>query len=253
MTNTEIIGKILKSSIFKDELTAQQINPTVADQDEMSQGGEVHYFETGLSALKNIAAVVTGMGKDRNQIEHVLDFPCGYGRVMRYTKAYFPNAEFYGSEIEQRYLDYCEKTFNTKVFLSKDKFEEINISQKFDVIWVGSLFTHLTSTRFKELYHFLTSLLKVNGVLIFTTHGRYCYGKVQLGSKRRYVIDAGYLLTGYGYCHQHGTNKYGDSLTSPNWLNKFISKETKTRIVYWSEQGWQHWQDVIAITPYPIQ
>lgn len=251
MNNTEVIEKVIKSSVFDNELSAKDVSPTIDSKDEMFvKGAEEHYFETGLSALKNISAVLRGMGKDPKQIKHVLDFPCGYGRVMRFTKAYFPNAEFYGSEIEQRYLDFCATTFEAKVFLSKDKFEEIQISQKFDIIWVGSLFTHLTSSRFKKLYHFLTSLLKDDGVLIFTTHGRYCYGKVQLGSKRRYLIDTGYRLTGYGYCHQFGTKKYGDSLTSPKWLTKFISDETDTRVVYWAEQGWQNWQDVFAVTPH---
>ncbi|MCF2517597.1 class I SAM-dependent methyltransferase [Dyadobacter sp. CY351] len=247
---SNLVEQLLSKSVFDKQLGASQINLTIDPDDEMFvKGHEEAYFQTGISALQNIAAALLSAGKDPLLVKHVLDFPCGYGRVMRFSKAYFPNAEFYGSEITQRHLDFCAKTFDAKIFLSKDKFAEINVSQKFDVIWVGSLFTHLSSNRFKELYEFLISLLKEDGVLIFTTHGRFCYGHVQKGSRRRHVIEAGYLATGFGYCHQHGTTVYGDSLTNPKWLFNFIQKNKKGRVIYWAEQGWNSWQDVIAVVP----
>ncbi|MCE6989082.1 class I SAM-dependent methyltransferase [Dyadobacter sp. CY323] len=249
MSNQTIVEALISDSVLKNKICATQINTTVSAYDEMYvQGAEKHYFQTGLSALINISAALQLSGRTPEEIKSVLDFPCGYGRVLRFTKALFKNATFSACGLEQRYLDFCAEHFNADTFLSEHKFSQTNILRKFDLIWVGSLFTHLSSVRFKELYKFLTAHLNDNGLLVFTVHGRNCYGKVQKGSKRKLIIDFGYTLTGYGYCHQHGTKKFGDSLISPAWLHHFIEQETSGKIVMWSEQGWGDWQDVIAVT-----
>lgn len=249
MNNQTIVENLISNSVLKSKICGSQINVTISADDEMYvAGAETHYFQTGLSALINISAALQLLGRNPEEIKSVLDFPCGYGRVLRFTKAFFKNASFSTCGIEQSSLDFCAEHFQADPFLSNHKFSQINILRKFDVIWIGSLFAHLSSSRFKELYKFLTAHLNVNGLLVFTIHGRGCYGKLQKGSKRKLIIDSGYSLTGYGYCHRQGTKKFGDSLISPAWLHHFIEHETSDRIVMWSEQGWGGWQDVIAIT-----
>jgi SAM-dependent methyltransferase len=249
MSNQSIVESLISDSVLKNKICASQINTTVSVYDEMYlQGAEKQYFQTGLSALINISAALQLLGRNPEEIKSVLDFPCGYGGVLRFTQALFRNATFSACGPEQRYLDFCAEHFKADTFLSEHKFNQTSILRKFDLIWVGSLFTHLSSVRFKELYKFLTAHLNHNGLLVFTIHGRSCYGKLQSGSKRKLLIDLGYSLTGYGYCHQHGTKKFGDSLISPSWLHHFIEHETSSKIVMWSEQGWRNCQDVIAVT-----
>ena len=249
MNNQSIVETLISDSVLKSKICPSQINTTISVHDEMYvEGAEINYFQTGLSALINISSALQLLGKNPEQIKSVLDFPCGYGRVMRFTKAFFRNATFSACELDQRYLDFCAEHFKADTFLSEQKFSQTCILRKFDLIWVGSLFTHLSSVRFKELYKFLTAHLNDNGLLVFTINGRNCYGKLQKDSKRKFIINCGYSMTGYGYCHRHGTKKYGDSLISPSWIHHFMEHETSSKIVMWSEQGWGNGQDVIAVT-----
>ena len=48
---------------------------------------------------------------------------------------------------------------------------EIEIEDRFDLIWSGSFFTHIDEARWSRFLPFLASLLAPGGVLVFTTAG----------------------------------------------------------------------------------
>ena len=95
--------------------------------------------------------------------------PCGHGRVLRTLRAAYPQAEIVACDIDTDGVDFCAKTFDAIPVYSKENPEEIDLRRKFDLIWVGSLFTHIRDERWPEFLSFFSRVLAPGCVLIFTT------------------------------------------------------------------------------------
>ncbi|MEF9426794.1 MAG: class I SAM-dependent methyltransferase, partial [Candidatus Mariimomonas ferrooxydans] len=92
-------------------------------------------------------------------IRSILDFPCGYGRVLRFLRARFADADITISEINPVALDFCKREFSVKsVILDKD-FSKLSLTCKLDLIWCGSLITHLDEKAATDLLKFFHDIL----------------------------------------------------------------------------------------------
>ena len=68
-----------------------RISTRVHRHDSMYLPGQAeHYLSVGLSAARVLGAAL--QAKPTPSVGSVLDFPCGYGRVLRFLKAMFPEA-----------------------------------------------------------------------------------------------------------------------------------------------------------------
>ena len=235
----------------------QKIDLTRSPTDEMFDPNDpeywsmAHYLGTGMEAVRLIKNSLTLINKSSESVKDILDFPCGYGRVLRHLKVGFPNANILGSEIFQTCLDFCSTQFDIDTFLS-DKNFEIRSDRKFDVIWCGSLFTHLSSKRFDKLIHFFESQLKEDGVMIFTVHGRFSRYNIdtiryQLSRPRILQMKIGYDTVGYGYTNYNNSDSYGLTFIKLSWLAKYFNRNSKLQIVGHYERGWDKIQDIIVL------
>jgi len=128
-----------------------------------------HYFSVGRSARECIAACM--LAAPNADAARILDFGCGYGRVLRVLGEEFPRASITASDVDREAVDFCERTFGaTGVYASTDP-REIRFEDKFDLIWVGSVFTHIDETAWEGLLRVLAAALADDGLLIFTTEG----------------------------------------------------------------------------------
>jgi SAM-dependent methyltransferase len=230
-----------------------RINKTVSLKDMMYAGNPEHYFGVGLSAVRNINEALsrsTAVGA----IQSVLDFPCGYGRVLRYLVKQFPQAEVCAAEIDNEAVAYCVKAFGAVGFRSETDFKKISFERKFDLIWCGSLITHLKEKAILELLDFLSGCLNLGGLLMITTHGDFAvkliehkpdlYGLSQDAAKS---IAESYYHKGYGYTNYPGQNDYGITACSPQWMRSQIQQIGGLQEIYFKAQGWDNHQDVFGL------
>jgi trans-aconitate methyltransferase len=145
---------------------------TVSGADDMyMKDWPYQYFAVGADALRLILLAMIAAGK-RN-VKSILDLPCGHGRVTRYLKVRFPEAHLTACDMDRDGVDFCVKTFGARGVYSQRDIRSVVIKDKFDLIWVGSLFTHVTSSEWHWFFQMFSDHLEENGLLIFTTHGRY--------------------------------------------------------------------------------
>ncbi|HMQ68754.1 MAG TPA: class I SAM-dependent methyltransferase [Ignavibacteria bacterium] len=248
MQKEEILKKLNKHYKFPEKLIST-IDTEIDPKDEMfEKDEEEHYFNVGFSCLEIINNTLESEKVDKKKIKTILDFPCGYGRELRFLKSFFSESSLYGCEIEEDKLNFVKKKFSATPVLSYRDFKRINLNQKFDLIWCGSLFTHISARRFRKLLLFFFEHLNDEGFLFFTTHGRYSasilntYG---LRSFQRIYIKSKYYLTGFGYNSYLKQYKYGVSLSAPSWVLRSIEKYKDISIVGVSEKRWDNHQDVI--------
>jgi SAM-dependent methyltransferase len=137
---------------------------------QRAEYARLHYMYGGRSALKNIVdALITA---DAGIPRAILDFPCAHGRVTRFLKASFPESEIWAADINQAGVDFCASRFGAVPFNSAPNLREVSLPRKFDVIWCGSLASHLPEDQCKVLFKLLVDALEDNGILCITTCGR---------------------------------------------------------------------------------
>lgn len=216
----------------------------------MFLGNLDHYFYVGFSAIHCINSALTITGKDPSSIGHILDLPCGHGRVTRWLNAAFPRAEITACDLDKDGVDFCKEQFGAHPLYSDVNPEVLRFGREFDLIWCGSLFTHLDNKRWIQFLTIFNAGLKPDGILVFTTHGRYValrWGKgFDYGVSReifeRVVND--YKKSGFGYHDYYATPGYGVSLAKPSYVFTTLELFSDLSIVMFLEKGWDHHQDV---------
>lgn len=248
---TELILK-LNEKYNLDKNILSKVSFDISPDDEMlGPGGKLHYFNVGLSGIYWILKSIIFTGQNDKKIKNILDFPCGCGRVLRFLKAFFPDSEITASEIEPKYLDFCKSTFGVNTVISDKNFEKINFNRKFDLIWCGSLFTHLNSRKFKKLLKLFYNHLENNGLLIFSSHGRFGIRNIKdfdygLRLYQKTLVKLKYYFFGYGYVNYLRKFGYGVSFINPSWIYSKIQKFSDLRLFAYVEKAWDSHHDIIV-------
>jgi 2-polyprenyl-3-methyl-5-hydroxy-6-metoxy-1,4-benzoquinol methylase len=145
------------------------VNREFAALDGQYHGNAIHSFDVGASALANIRRALEVSGETSRQI---LDFSCGAGRVTRWLRAAFPSAAIEGCDLRESDLQFVSKTFGVRTWTASIDVNELLPTSRYDLIWVGSVFTHLSKDISVQLFDRLVSWLNPRGILVFTSHGR---------------------------------------------------------------------------------
>jgi SAM-dependent methyltransferase len=242
--------------IYEQAITG--ISTELSPNDSMFEGDRDHYFSVGQSALHCIRLAMFAAGKD--DFTNILDFGCGYGRVLRVLRAAFPLAELTASDVSSDAIAFCARTFGADPVISAEDVSQIHLRRKFDLIWCGSLLTQFDGPQFFQYLEYFQSLLVKNGILVFTTHGPFVAQRLR-ASAFNYGLDpnvvtkalADYETLGIGYgdypdyvLPRVGVSKYGISVTRPSWVCWQIERVRTLRILTYSEKAWDNHQDAVA-------
>jgi SAM-dependent methyltransferase len=235
------------------------VSRLIAPRDGMFQGNEDHYFSVGFSAIRSIETAL--LAAHAEEPRRILDLPCGHGRVLRMLRARFPDAEIAACDIERDGVDFCASTFGARPFYSVEDPDALSLPGQYDLIWCGSLFTHLPEPRWNALLRLFERALAPGGVLVFTTHGRQPESWLRTGTtKDGLTAEKMYGLPpqliqelmqshesrGFGYVDYLGQRGYGISLSSLPFVVAKIQSNTSLELVLVVEHGWDEHQDVVA-------
>lgn len=225
----------------------------IGPSDSMYAGNLSHYMGVGESAMHTIIPILQLVGCER--IDSILDLPSGHGRVLRWLRAKFPTARITACDIDRDGVDWCAKTWNARPVYSTKDIRDLSLDESYDLIWCGSLLTHLSWQDWERFVDFFSEHLNPNGVLFFTTHGRRSAdwlhtGRVDYGLDGESVagLCADYRLNGFGYRDYAGQCEYGISLTTPHRVAGLLQARPELRVVGFSEAKWDAHQDVVACT-----
>lgn len=177
----------------------------------------------------------------------VLDFASGYGRCTRFlSKKMFWENKVTVSDIDSAAVDFNIKSFGVKGFYSTKLAADLNHDEKYDTIFVCSLFTHLSFEHWKQWYKKLYSLLRPNGTLVFSTHGLH----LRPASHRANFdfTEAGFL---FGLQNEtSGRLKgdyYGSTFVTKEFVSNFVRQSGCGDLVKYYKKGLCRNHDVYVI------
>jgi SAM-dependent methyltransferase len=231
---------------------ARGVNKTVDRYDNMYNTAQKpsDYFWVGESGLQTVLSVL--MASPTQVVNSILDFGCGHGRVGRYLRAFFPDAKMTFADLDPECVRFCAGEFAGKAYATPHDFGELQFEDKYDLIWLGSVFTHMDYGRMKLLFGKLFASLTTAGVVIGTFRGNKMYQtslrNPEVAARDRDLIKE---FEEHGVAYKRYPNfpyDWGLSLVKPFRLIEIGERHPDARLVAYTEVGWANAQDVAGWT-----
>lgn len=137
--------------------------PVPPEELMVGYGPDVDYLKFGKLEVTKLIEIVSESGFSMTQVKRVLEFGCAAGRMIRHFPERTPGAELWGVDISARHIQWCVQNlapaihFASTTLVPHLPFEDCY----FDLIFCGSVFTHIHTLR--------TSMSPG-----FSTWGEYC-------------------------------------------------------------------------------
>ena len=158
----------------------RELSTRIHPNDQMLQHSLRHFHEVNRSvsqyfnvalqqhnAAQQVFRLVLGAP---NPAHRLLDFACGYGRLLRFLTLSIPPAQIWASEIQRDAVDFAVEEFGVHGIISDFDPRRFEPRTQFDFVWVASLFSHLPRHLFDGWLARLTSILSPGGILCFSVH-----------------------------------------------------------------------------------
>jgi SAM-dependent methyltransferase len=226
--------------------------PIDKDDNMRSSGREAHYFSVGLDALRNVLIAIASAKIQK--VGRILDYPSGFGRVTRYLRAAFPDVAIDVGDIWEKAVRQCAASYSAEI-ISNDWNASSDEKPAYDIIFCGSLVTHLPENKSVELLDFFSRRLTAGGVAIVSTCGRTNLGREQVSfnekvfqTKEKLVALAQLYECGqYAFVDYPGQPGYGRSFIPVSWFQDYVRRNSNCSICGYFEAGWDSNQDVVVL------
>jgi SAM-dependent methyltransferase len=231
-----------------------KLNTTIDSRDGMFSGHLEHYAKCGRSALDLLELSLSQSNGRKEKVKRILDFGCGFGRVTRWLAAAFTKAEIVAIDVDPKAVQAVKDLLKIRAQQICRDWTDLP-RERFDIIWIGSLCTHLDEKRCAVLLTKLYKLLEPNGIIAVTTHGAYVETRLR-GREKTYGLteyQIGKLLDEYhsssfGFVEYSEIKEYGISLAKPQRVFELMVGANLRPIIF-LERGWIRHQDFFAAKP----
>ena len=206
------------------------------------------YFRSGDLMLTNIQEIFEDLGYSFDQINSFLDFAGGYGRFTRFLIQKLSHEKITISDIDKAAVDFGKKTFGVNGFYSVDNPKRLIHDNRYDVIYVASLFSHLASRLWGEWLKRLYDTLNEGGILIFSTHGEYCYNLLD-EEIRTHVkkVEQDFFYMPMSETTRLSTKDYGTTYVTYDYVKKVIRQNNLQKLIGFYPKKLCAFQDIYVI------
>src|SRR5215471_14507037 len=204
----------------------RELHALVSGDDELDMSA---FFDVGRFCADSVVGLLKKRDLEIDDPGAILDFGCGYGRVMRYFNSLKKAKKLYGTDYNPKLVDWCKKNLPFAEF-------EVNAlgppmvyrDGSFGLIYAFSVFTHLAEALQVSWLAKLSKVLKPGGYLLLTTQGA-AYAETFLSPRQReqfrsgelVVLNGGSSCTNY-FCTFHPATYVQHSLVKGFEILEFV-------------------------------
>jgi SAM-dependent methyltransferase len=223
-------GGRLVAALLADRLgDARQVSLALHPDDEMLaflvavRGGDrdqglVAYFESALRIYRAVDQIVAWRFGGWAGVGRLLDFASGYGRVTRLLVREMPPERVWIAEIVPAAVEFQRRELKVHGLSSSARPEDFRCEERFDLILVTSLFTHLPEAAFDGWLRRLVGLIAPGGLLVFSTHG------LDLLPPEEAQAGAGIVFKPLSESRSLSTADYGSSWVSERFVAEALGR-----------------------------
>lgn len=175
----------------------------------------------GEDVARSITEALRAEGIALDRLRHIVDFGCGSGRVIRHMISALPQASFVGIDIDRDAIDWCRSHIAGSYSVGPLAPPSFLPSDKFDLVYAVSVFTHLDEELQDAWLAELKRVLRPSGTLVVSTHSPVLtFERPDLSS------DQHLLLQSRGFLFAGGGGRFNDesAFHSPLYLQTHWSK-----------------------------
>lgn len=198
-----------------------------------------NYFQSALDQIALVRHIASWRGHPRR----MLDFASGYGRLTRLLVHEHLADEVTVSDILEGGMAFQAEQFGVRTILSNTDPAQFAAPEKYDLIFVASLFTHLPPATFTTWLRRLADLLEPEGLLIFSVHDE------SLSPDKK--VD-GIAFESHSESRVLDVEEYGSTWVTESYVRDQVSQIGDQWACVRMPRALSDWQDVYVISPAPI-
>ncbi|MBC3542183.1 class I SAM-dependent methyltransferase [Rufibacter sediminis] len=169
-TSTEYIVKVEKdgrASASTPPIPPLEYWEGYADSDE-------DYLAGGRKDMAAMLSILNQANETPLTLTKVLDLGCAAGRMLRHYPCLTDTTELWGSDINAKYINWCQQNFEDPFyFLTNTTAPHLPFEDNsFDLVYCGSVFTHITDTADAWLME-IRRILRKGGYAYLTIHDEH--------------------------------------------------------------------------------
>lgn len=131
------------------------------------------FFAAGEAMAASVDAALGTVGRSLSAGGDFLDFGCGCGRLLAAIEHRFPSLRVQGCDVDPVAVAWSSTRFADFHFRTNGEWPPCDFAQgSFDMIWCGSVFTHIDEPHQDAWLMELHRLLRPGGFLMASVHGR---------------------------------------------------------------------------------
>ena len=230
------------------KLSHPVVDTHIHDDDEMfqSDGGtpettRMNYFRLGSELTRTILQIASWRFGDQVDQIAFLEFPCGHGRNVRHLVHCLPRRNIFVSDIYESGVEFNVQRFGVRGRVSVHDPSELHWPERFDMIVVPSLFSHLPESTFGRWITALHGHLSDRGIMVFSVHGDHLLGE----NARR--PESGLHFSAESESKTLAKQEYGTTVVTRDYVAGQIRNATGLRSYSYTKRGFWNHQDSYII------
>lgn len=128
------------------------------------------YLADGWRTLSELMVLLERVDRPLLKMNNVLEFAAGFGRFTRHLAPLFPD-RLTCADIIPEAVGFGRQQFGVKGLVSSFEPEDIVFPERYELVFVLSLFSHLPVSRWGEWLRCLAKAVAPGGVLVASFHG----------------------------------------------------------------------------------
>jgi len=202
------------------------------------------YLADGWRTLSETMQVLELLDRPLMKAGSVLEFASGYGRFTRHLAHALPG-RVTCSDVLPGSMDFAREQFGVKAFESSFDPATIEFPQRYDLVFVLSLFTHLPVSLWGAWLRALGDAVAPGGVLLFSVHSE------ELAREDRGVTlnDEGYCFFAHSESPSLSPDNYGTTFTTRRLVEEQVRAALGTDPVLFQPGAFWVGQDAVAVMP----
>jgi SAM-dependent methyltransferase len=211
---------------------------------EQAEGHRAMFLQTGKRSLEDLERALTAVGDTLSTHEHILEFGCGCGRIMRWMEELGNTRTLVGTDIDARAIEWASGSlpfarFDVNQGVPPTRYRD----GEFDLVVNHSVFTHLDE-HYQDLWLAeLQRIVSIDGLLVLSIHGEHAFQvserQLEAGSRQRREWRA--LLERDGILYIADDTYVGSAF--PDFYH------TAFHAPWYVFEHWGRWFDVLAYLP----
>jgi len=196
------------------------------------------YLTSGFRVAETFRQLLLWWFGSLDRVASALDFASGYGRVTRFLVRDLSPARLCVADIYAEGVRFQEERFGVRGLVSAPDPGAFRPSERFDAVFVTSLFSHLPEPVFHGWMEALWRLLAPGGLLVFSVHDG------SLLHPARELPAAGILFAEVSESASLGKGDYGTSWVSEAFVRSAVARVAPRAAVHRVARGLHHFQDL---------